>query len=476
VKISFQKDKILALVLFALTFTQVKAQVSVAGTISGIPITPLCAHSSGIIQLNNYVGTIQKWESSTDSNLWTPTGNTDYRQNYIQLTQTTYYRAFVKNGSSATVMSNVAKIRIYKPTVGGTASGGGTFCTGAGVLQLSGYVGNILYWLSSTNGGTVWDTSTTTIDHYSYSDITQSTLFKADVSSGNCDTLSSSQTQVSISPSKGGITSIHPHSGGIIIGDTTCCGISDSGKIKLNNHIGSILRWQSSLNGGLSWDSIPVTADSLIYSKIKISTIFKAVVQLGICHSDTSTRSRFILKNSIAGKILNADTTVDYKNNSGTLQLSGYTGNIVWESSTGSKGSVWNSNSNTTSSQSYENLIDTTKYRVVVKNDICPKDTSNVVSINVPAKSIGKVVNVFTPNGDGINDTFFIKGLNNYDDNEVSIYNIYGNLVFNQKAYKNDWKGTYNGSDLPDGTYYYVVKFSTSEKPIKGSVDILRGK
>ncbi len=474
-KISFPKDKIVALLLLWLVFTQVKAQ-SVGGTISGIPITPLCSLSSGIIQLNNYVGTIKRWESSTDSATWTNTGNLNPQQNYIQLTQTTYYRAVVKNGSSAPAYSTVAKIRIYKPTIAGTVSGGGTFCTGAGVLQLSGYVGNILYWLSSTDGGIVWDTSATTIDHFSYSNITQSTLFKADVSSGNCDTLSSSQTQVSISTSKGGITSIHPHAGGIIIGDTTCCGMSDSGKIKLNNYVGSILHWQSSIDGGITWNNVPVIADSLIYSKITVSTIFEAVVKLGNCPSDTSSQSSFILKNSIAGKILNMDTTVDYKNNSGTLQLSGFTGNIVWESTTGGNGLVWNLSSNTSSAQSYENLIDTTKYRAIVKNDICPLDTSNVVTINVPPKSIGKVVNVFTPNGDGINDTFFIKGLNNYDDNEVSIYNIYGGQVFNQKAYKNDWKGTYNGSDLPDGTYYYVVKFSTSDKIIKGSVDIIRGK
>jgi len=476
VKISFPKDKIVALLLFFLVFTQVKGQVSVGGTISGIPLRPLCADSAtGIIQLNNYVGTIE-WQSSTDSVTWTNTGNVNPQQNYIQLTQTTYYRAVVKNGSGSPAYSNVAKIRIYKHTVGGTISGGGTYCTGAGVLQLSGYVGNILCWLSSTNGGTVWDTSATTIDYYSYSNITQSTVFKAEVSSGHCDTISSSQTQVSISTSKGGVTSINPHTGGVIIGDTTCCGMSDSGKIKLNNYVGSILNWQSSHDGGITWNNISVTADSLTYSEITISTIFEAVVKLGNCSLDTSTRSSFILEKSVAGKILNSDTTVDYKNNSGTLQLSGYTGSIVWESSTGGNGLVWNIGSNTSSSQSYENLTDTTKYRAIVKNDICPKDTSNVVSINVPAKSIGKVVNLFTPNGDGINDTFFIKGLNNYDDNEVSIYNIYGNQVFNQKAYKNDWKGTYNGSDLPDGTYYYVVKFSTSDKIIKGSVDILRGK
>jgi len=88
----------------------------------------------------------------------------------------------------------------------------------------------------------------------------------------------------------------------------------------------------------------------------------------------------------------------------------------------------------------------------------------------------GMISNLFTPNADGFNDFWYLQDILNFPDNEVTVYNIYGNQVYNKKAYTNDWAGTYNGAELPDGTYYYVLKFDNSDKIIKGSVDILRNK
>jgi gliding motility-associated-like protein len=88
----------------------------------------------------------------------------------------------------------------------------------------------------------------------------------------------------------------------------------------------------------------------------------------------------------------------------------------------------------------------------------------------------GTITNLFTPNGDGINDTWFIKDIGKYPESEVFVYNIYGKLVYTKKGYTNDWQGTYNGADLPDGTYYYVLRFEDNDKISKGSLDILRSK
>ena len=86
------------------------------------------------------------------------------------------------------------------------------------------------------------------------------------------------------------------------------------------------------------------------------------------------------------------------------------------------------------------------------------------------------VSNLFTPNGDGINDTWYLQDIQKFPDNEVKVYNIYGMEVFSKKGYANDWTGTFNGADLPDGTYFYVLRFENSETIIKGSLDILRNK
>jgi gliding motility-associated-like protein len=72
---------------------------------------------------------------------------------------------------------------------------------------------------------------------------------------------------------------------------------------------------------------------------------------------------------------------------------------------------------------------------------------------------------ILTPNSDGKNDTFIIKGIEYYPDNFVAIYNRWGNLVYQKSGYFNEWDGYANvskiGSNpLPSGTYYFVVDYA----------------
>ncbi|WP_214073561.1 gliding motility-associated C-terminal domain-containing protein [Mucilaginibacter sp. dw_454] len=64
------------------------------------------------------------------------------------------------------------------------------------------------------------------------------------------------------------------------------------------------------------------------------------------------------------------------------------------------------------------------------------------------------ITNVFTPNGDGVNDTFVIPGLETYSDTELTVINRWGNVVYQKTNYKNDW----DGSGLVEGTYFYVLR------------------
>jgi len=61
-----------------------------------------------------------------------------------------------------------------------------------------------------------------------------------------------------------------------------------------------------------------------------------------------------------------------------------------------------------------------------------------------------------SPNNDDVNDVFYVLGIGQYPDNDLCIFNRWGNQVFYTKNYQNDWRGTWNGKDLPDGTYFYV--------------------
>jgi gliding motility-associated-like protein len=83
----------------------------------------------------------------------------------------------------------------------------------------------------------------------------------------------------------------------------------------------------------------------------------------------------------------------------------------------------------------------------------------------------------YTPNGDGRNDNFIIKGIEAYPDNEILIYNRWGNIVFDEMGYANDWNGTNNsGEELPDGTYYVVVAIRGTDITLTGYVDLRRNR
>lgn len=62
------------------------------------------------------------------------------------------------------------------------------------------------------------------------------------------------------------------------------------------------------------------------------------------------------------------------------------------------------------------------------------------------------VPTIFTPNGDGKNDRFEIKGIQGYRGSRVQIFDRWGKLILDDEDYKNDW----DGNGLPDGTYYYI--------------------
>jgi gliding motility-associated-like protein len=83
------------------------------------------------------------------------------------------------------------------------------------------------------------------------------------------------------------------------------------------------------------------------------------------------------------------------------------------------------------------------------------------------------IPNTFTPNGDGINDTWIIEGLDDDPTSNVKIFTRYGNLIFEDKGHNTTWNGEYNGKKLPAGVYYYVVTAKKGTQKFSGSVTII---
>ena len=93
--------------------------------------------------------------------------------------------------------------------------------------------------------------------------------------------------------------------------------------------------------------------------------------------------------------------------------------------------------------------------------------TYTYVQIVVPVEII--IPNVFSPNSDGHNDALVFEGAQFYPNTSLSVFNRWGQEVYASTNYKNTWRGT----DMPDGTYFYVLKLITG-KEYTGNVTLLR--
>lgn len=84
------------------------------------------------------------------------------------------------------------------------------------------------------------------------------------------------------------------------------------------------------------------------------------------------------------------------------------------------------------------------------------------------------VPNIFSPNGDGVHDTWVLPYLDTYPGCTVEVVNRYGQSVFRSVGYTSPWDGTVNGKPVPVGTYYFVIDPKNGRKRLAGYVDIIR--
>jgi gliding motility-associated-like protein len=96
---------------------------------------------------------------------------------------------------------------------------------------------------------------------------------------------------------------------------------------------------------------------------------------------------------------------------------------------------------------------------------------SNWVDLDVVHKQIP---NIITPNGDGINDFFFVNQRLVYQGVHLIVYSRWGARVYEDENYENDWNGdNYFGKPLSEGTYFYVIMFGNGNQ-VTGHLSILR--
>ncbi|MDE3214467.1 MAG: gliding motility-associated C-terminal domain-containing protein, partial [Bacteroidota bacterium] len=100
----------------------------------------------------------------------------------------------------------------------------------------------------------------------------------------------------------------------------------------------------------------------------------------------------------------------------------------------------------------------------------CTSNSKMMVKILPPPL----IPNAFSPNGDGVNDSWIVRNLDLYPQCDVSVYNRFGQIVFHSIGYKKPWDGTFNGQPAPVGVYVYVIKIRKLKKPFAGTLTLLR--
>lgn len=115
--------------------------------------------------------------------------------------------------------------------------------------------------------------------------------------------------------------------------------------------------------------------------------------------------------------------------------------------------------------------VDTITYLLTVTG-VGGCQSSDVVVVELLYRPV--IPNTFTPNDDGINDTWVIENLDSYIGNRVQIFNRYGQLMFESYGYAKPWDGKYKGKPLPFGTYYYIIEPGNGMDALTGYVTILR--
>jgi gliding motility-associated-like protein len=96
------------------------------------------------------------------------------------------------------------------------------------------------------------------------------------------------------------------------------------------------------------------------------------------------------------------------------------------------------------------------QYRIVARNAAFPEieSVSNIVDIYLPMRIY--LPSAFTPNGDGLNDTFGAigEGIEVY---QLFVYNRWGQIIFSSKSVDSKWDGLHNGKQVPQGEYSFEL-------------------
>jgi gliding motility-associated-like protein len=172
-------------------------------------------------------------------------------------------------------------------------------------LQLTGNTGNVLNWIGSTNGGQSWTPIQVQTSSYNATNLDSTTIFEAVVQHGfSCAIDSSSPSTIQVDPKSIG--------GNLLpVNSAYCLNQPINTLLQLNNHVGNIVTWQSSLDS-INWSDFPDTDTSYLVNSLPATIHYRTIVKSGVCPLDTSQIANIYLYPAAfpQASIDPADTTI----------------------------------------------------------------------------------------------------------------------------------------------------------------------
>ncbi len=107
--------------------------------------------------------------------------------------------------------------------------------------------------------------------------------------------------------------------------------------------------------------------------------------------------------------------------------------------------------------------------------DVIGCSTNVTFTVTIDEKCDVGVFNGFTPNGDGINDYFIIENVSKFPNNQVIIFNRWGNKIYQTSQYdnmNNRWDGKFRGKTVDSGTYFYTLLTKEGNLIKKGWIEV----
>lgn len=406
-----------------------------------------------------------RWQQSFDSTDWFRIAGGDSLFNYHPgaVERTSYFRRLVSVPGCNNVVSNAVKITVYPPLGNNAIFEDQEICEGdsaaivGGTLPTGGDSTYVYIWQFLPEGDSVWVTISGAKDlRPGTPEITGS--YRRIVESASCFS-DTSNTITIIVNERFTINSI--------TGDQTVCQFDSVATLigvdivdSLNMLMPVSYQWQMRTDS--LWEDVPRGRD-INYTPpgLAETTRFRRLAT-NDCYTDSS--------NIVTVRIL---PLPDVDAGPDTVVVIGYS---VQLEVTGAADYVWLNGAETMNDDSIRNPIATptiaTDYIVkgTDRNGCVNYDTVRVEVIYTPNV---RIVEAITPNDDDLNEVLYIENIERYPDNTLIIFDRRGKEIYRKQGYNNEWNGTYNGNKLPNGVYFYMLKFGVTSEVVKGSFMIM---